>query len=191
MNILAIIPARPGSERIPQKNIQNFGVMLMIFWSIAAAQESKFLTNRRVYRFRRNRCNSTNIRRNNSIHTPERIIRRYDSYCSCLFYAVNWFMQKGTFPKFVYCIYPTASLIQVVHLARGFELLQKTNAPSTVSVTTFAFPILRPFKILPDGTASYNWPKHELSRSQDLPEFYPDAGQFYWLRASKLIAKNG
>ena len=33
------------------------------------------------------------------------------------------------------------------------------------------------------------WPEYELTRSQDLPEFYHDAGQFYWLNC-KLFLDN-
>ena len=31
------------------------------------------------------------------------------------------------------------------------------------------------------------WPEHELTRSQDLPEAYHDAGQFYWGRGASLF----
>ena len=39
MNI-AIIPARGGSKRIPEKNIRNFRGKPMIAWSIEAALQS-------------------------------------------------------------------------------------------------------------------------------------------------------
>lgn len=45
MNIIAIIPARGGSKRIPQKNIRPFMGLPMIAWTIRAALESgKFKT---------------------------------------------------------------------------------------------------------------------------------------------------
>ena len=31
------------------------------------------------------------------------------------------------------------------------------------------------------------WPEHECSRSNDLPEAYCDAGQFYWLDAQLFL----
>jgi YrbI family 3-deoxy-D-manno-octulosonate 8-phosphate phosphatase len=42
--ILAIIPARGGSKGIPRKNIRNFAGYPLIAWSIAAAQQSEFVT---------------------------------------------------------------------------------------------------------------------------------------------------
>lgn len=45
MNIIAIIPARGGSKRIPKKNIRSFMGLPMIAWTIHAAIESgKFKT---------------------------------------------------------------------------------------------------------------------------------------------------
>ncbi|MDC1381649.1 acylneuraminate cytidylyltransferase family protein, partial [Octadecabacter sp.] len=38
--ILAVIPARGGSKRIPRKNIKLFGGKPMIEWSIQAAHDS-------------------------------------------------------------------------------------------------------------------------------------------------------
>ena len=38
--IVAIIPARGGSKRIPRKNIKNFNGRPIISWSIIAAQNS-------------------------------------------------------------------------------------------------------------------------------------------------------
>jgi N-acylneuraminate cytidylyltransferase len=42
--ILAIIPARGGSKGIPRKNIRSFVGWPLIAWSIAAAQQSKYVT---------------------------------------------------------------------------------------------------------------------------------------------------
>jgi N-acylneuraminate cytidylyltransferase len=56
-----------------------------------------------------------------------------------------------------------------------------------MSVTTFPYPILRARKILADGTLAYMWPEHAKTRSQDLPEAYHDAGQFYWYRIDAYL----
>ncbi len=41
--ILAIIPARKGSKRIPKKNLRKFNGKPLIYWSIKAAVESKYI----------------------------------------------------------------------------------------------------------------------------------------------------
>jgi N-acylneuraminate cytidylyltransferase len=35
------------------------------------------------------------------------------------------------------------------------------------------------------------WPEHELTRSQDLPEAWHDAGQFYWGRPDSFLNRRG
>lgn len=44
MNILAVIPARSGSKRVPNKNIRDFHGKPLIAWAIEASQKSKFIT---------------------------------------------------------------------------------------------------------------------------------------------------
>lgn len=44
-NITAVIPARGGSKRIPQKNIVPIGGKPMIAWTIEAALKSKYINN--------------------------------------------------------------------------------------------------------------------------------------------------
>lgn len=44
MKLLALIPARGGSKRVPGKNIKPLGGMPLIAWTIKAAQESRVCT---------------------------------------------------------------------------------------------------------------------------------------------------
>lgn len=43
MKIVAVIPARSGSKRIPNKNIKMYANMPLIYWSISLALQSKFI----------------------------------------------------------------------------------------------------------------------------------------------------
>ena len=43
MSSIALIPARGGSKGIPRKNIKLFNSKPLIFWTIKAAIESKFV----------------------------------------------------------------------------------------------------------------------------------------------------
>jgi|TARA_Y100000310_G_C20599690_1_gene772354 CMP-N-acetylneuraminic acid synthetase len=43
MKTVAIIPARGGSKRLPRKNIYNIWGQPMIYWSIKAAKESRYI----------------------------------------------------------------------------------------------------------------------------------------------------
>jgi CMP-N,N'-diacetyllegionaminic acid synthase len=43
MKILAIVPARGGSKGLPQKNIKDFNGKPLIYWTIKAAKDSKYI----------------------------------------------------------------------------------------------------------------------------------------------------
>lgn len=43
LSVLALIPARAGSKRLPAKNVRPFGGAPMIAWSVRAARESVFV----------------------------------------------------------------------------------------------------------------------------------------------------
>jgi CMP-N-acetylneuraminic acid synthetase len=84
------------------------------------------------------------------------------------------------------CIYPTAPFLLPEYLKQGLEELQNHNAPAAISVTTFDFSILHGFKRCQDDSLAFIWPEYEYTRSQDLPEFFHDAGQFYWVNVQKF-----
>ena len=64
----------------------------------------------------------------------------------------------------------------------------RTGAYSYVfSATPFPAPVQRGFT-LAEGRPSMLFPETFGTRSQDLPEVYHDAGQFYWARPETWIA---
>lgn len=44
MNVIAVIPARGGSKRVPRKNIREVGGRPLLAWSIQAAKEAKSIS---------------------------------------------------------------------------------------------------------------------------------------------------
>jgi len=96
-------------------------------------------------------------------------------------HAINWYEANVAGVDLVCCLYATSPFVRAEFLREGREVLKRhADAEFAFSVTTFAYPIFRSLKVLDDGTLAMFWPEHELSRSQDLPEAWHDAGQFYW-----------
>lgn len=61
-----------------------------------------------------------------------------------------------------------------------------------IAVTNFASPIYRSFIEHPEGGAEMLFPEHFLTRSQDLPIAFHDAGQFCWgLPSAWIEGKRG
>jgi pseudaminic acid cytidylyltransferase len=66
-------------------------------------------------------------------------------------------------------------------------LREKPNAEFVFSVTSYAFPIFRALQIADSGRVTMFQPENELKRSQDFPEAWHDAGQFYWGRKNAFL----
>ena len=104
-----------------------------------------------------------------------------------LLHALEFFHRNGWEVDYICCIYPTAVFLEPSYLSDGYTLMVEHQAHTVFSVTSYAFPIFRALKINEKGQVEMFWPEHELTRSQDLPEAYHDAGQFYWLDAGKFL----
>ncbi|WP_415719295.1 pseudaminic acid cytidylyltransferase [Maridesulfovibrio sp.] len=186
MNI-AIIPARGGSKRIKNKNIKEFAGKPIIYYSIAAALESGLFdkvivsTDSDSIATVAEECGATV-----PFRRPEELSDDHTPTAPVLLHAIEWAIDKGMDVQNGCCIYPTAPFVRYTDLQKGLELLQKNNAHSTFSVTSFPFPIQRALKINDRGYTEMFWPEHENTRSQDLPEAYHDAGQFYWVNCAKF-----
>lgn len=90
------------------------------------------------------------------------------------------------------CIYATAPFVTASALRKGQQLLESDHdLDFAFSVTSFPFPIQRAIRINSTQRVEMLEPEHELTRSQDLPDTYHDAGQFYWFRPQALSTRKG
>lgn len=180
MNI-AVIPARGGSKRIPKKNIRPFCGKPIIAYSIEAAQKTGLFEHIIV---------STDSEKiaDTAKHygaevpfvRPQKLADDFTGTDEVTLHALQWAQEHLGTADYVCCLYATAPFVQPYYLAEGLSLLQKKDAISSFSVTSFPFPIFRALKINEKGRSEMFWPEHKNTRSQDLPVAYHDAGQFYW-----------
>lgn len=189
MSIVAIIPARGGSKRIPNKNIKTFAGQPIISYSIKAAQKTNLFDRIIVSTdsegiaevAKKYGAEAPFIR-------PSELSDDFTGTAPVLLHALNWLIDHGYASDYFCCIYATAPFVQPEFIRRGFDLLKKKEATTTFSVTTFPYPIFRALKIGYNGRVEMFWPEHENSRSNDLPEAYHDAGQFYWGNANRFLS---
>jgi N-acylneuraminate cytidylyltransferase len=93
-------------------------------------------------------------------------------------------------PAFDYacCVYATAPLLQARYLHQGLELLeQHPDRSFAFSVCSFGFPVQRALTLDGQGALTALYPEFRNTRSQDLPEAFQDAGQFYWGRSEAWL----
>ncbi|TAK99867.1 MAG: pseudaminic acid cytidylyltransferase [Rhodospirillaceae bacterium] len=186
---VAIIPARGGSKRIPNKNVKLFAGQPMISYPIRAALASG-LFDRIVVSTDSDTIAEAAIAAGAEVpfRRPVELADDHTATAPVLVHALRWLEEAGTPAINACCIYATAPLVRPDDINRGFKILKDSNAATAFTVTSFAFPIFRALRITDDGILTMQWPEHRTTRSQDLPEAYHDAGQFYWLNVARFLA---
>ena len=186
---VAIIPARGGSKRIPNKNICDFLGRPIIAYPIDTCIKSNLFDRvivstdspqiadvAREFKaevpFLRTLENASDTA--TTVAVVLEVIARYkEKFASC--------------PEFVCCIYPTAVFVTQALLKESLALLRADpQLDAVVPMVPHPHAIERAFQIK-EGRASMINPAHMHTRSQDLRESYYDPGQFYMLRVSSLL----
>lgn len=183
---LAIIPARGGSKRIPRKNVREFNGKPIIAWSVAAALGCKSFDcvivstdDDEIASIAEDLGAEVPFRR------PAELSDDHATTIPVIRHSVDWWEENQGPLDAVCCIYPTAPFVLAADLERGLEVLQGDESLDfAFSVTSFPFPIFRAVKLDENQRVSMFWPENELTRSQDLPEAWHDAGQFYLGRST-------
>ena len=188
IKILAIIPARGGSKRIPRKNIKNFAGQPIIKYSIDAAKESAIFDEIMV---------STDDKEVSEIsksfgaevpffRSPENSNDTAGT-APVILEVLEEYKKLGREFDYVCCIYPTAVFVTGERLQKAKQILIDSNADSVVPVMRFGYPIQRALKIKKDGKVEMFWPENYSARSQDLEPAYHDCGQFYFFKVSSFL----
>lgn len=185
---LAVIPARGGSKRIPRKNIKPFGGLPMIAWSIRAALQSHCFDRIIVS------TDDAEIAEVAQAHgaevpfmRPHELSDDYTGTIPVIAHAIAWQSNDSEPAKDVCCIYATAPFVKSADLQRGLQILLSTGAEYAFSVASYPFPIQRAVRITSNQRLEMFQPEHFGARSQDLPEAWHDAGQFYWGKAQAWL----
>lgn len=186
---VAIIPARGGSKRIPGKNIRRFSGRPIIQFAIECARDSGLFEAVIV---------STDSNEIAEIAEkagalvpfirPDELSNDHASTEEVLAHAINCLGGAVTY-DYACCIYATTPFLRIEDLRKGLETLQTTDAHTVLSVSSFAAPILRSFSMDEEQRLTMNWPDHRITRTQDLPEAFHDAGQFYWVNVLKFLSE--
>lgn len=187
---LAVIPARGGSKRIPRKNIKPFGGKPMIVWSIETAMQSGCFDRIIVST---DDTEIADVARSHGAEVPfmrpPELSDDHTGTIPVIAHAIQWQNENGPLATEVCCIYATAPFVQAEDLQRGLTILFSSGADYAFSVTKYAFPIQRAFRITPNQRVDMFQSDHFNKRSQDLEEAWHDAGQFYWGKAQAWLAQ--
>lgn len=179
---VAIITARGGSKRILGKNIKDFCGKPIMAYAIAAALDSRLFDEVMVS------TDSPEIAEIAKAHGASVPFMRspsasddYATTADVLHEVLSAYAEREKSFDFMCCLYPTAPFVTAEKLRVAHTAFMESGADMLEPVVAFSYPPQRSFSI-EAGLLAYNYPEHVRTRSQDLPTWYHDAGQFYFYR---------
>jgi len=186
MRNLAIIPARSGSKRIPNKNIKDFLGKPIISYTIKSAVSSNIFDEVMVSTDDKNIADISEqygavVPFYRSKETSNDFAIIADVVTEVL---TNYKMQGKTFDN-ICILFATAPLITVARITESYKMLINDGFDSVFPVLKFSYPIQRALKI-ENKKLSFIEPENYEKRSQDLMPTYHDSGQFYWIKTSEF-----
>lgn len=180
--MIAIIPARGGSKRIPRKNIRPFAGKPMIAYAIEAAQRSGAFDHVVVS------TDDDEIAAIAAEYGAELPFRRPPELADditptvpVIQHAIRACAAAGIAATHVCCIYPGVPMIAAADLMTARDMLLAAGGLGyAFPVAAFPSAIQRALRRGQDNRVGAFAPAHMLTRTQDLEPAYFDAGQFYW-----------
>lgn len=187
-NVLVVIPARGGSQRIPNKNVKEIFGQPMIYWPLMELRKIFLKDNVLIS------TDSTLIKdyveqKGLSVPfmRPKSLSNNFTGTVPVVQHALKWYETNVKKVDFVLTVYPTAVLLNEDDIRGAITTLaEDEECDSVMSATSFSFPIQRAVHEDQSGYAVMFYPEHYLTRSQDLMEAKHDAGQFYFSRAESV-----
>jgi pseudaminic acid cytidylyltransferase len=184
---LCIIPARGGSKRIPRKNIRAFLGTPIIAFSIKAAQDSGLFDEVMVS------TDDAEIAQMAQFYGASVPFARssqtandHATTAAVLTEVLTAYDTTGhTFDR-ACCLYATAPLVTPDRLREALDKLESGGFDTVFPVVRYSFPVQRAVTFQNDRLA-WLQPEHALTRSQDLPPVFHDAGQFYWFNVPRFL----
>ena len=190
MNI-AIIPARGGSRRIPQKNIKHFAGQPIIAYPIKAALTSGCFDhvmvstdNEQIARIARDYGASTPFYRTSG--TANDVASLHDVVLETLtgLSNLNHVIEQ------VAVILPTTPMLNVNTIKNVMRFVDHPEYDSAITVTEYAVSPQRALSLSPDGTIIKHHNVQPGIRSQEQPKYLHDAGQMYAFHAADVSQRN-
>lgn len=181
--ILAVIPARGGSKRLPRKNILNFAGKPLLAWTIDAALNSRYLSRVIVST---DDIEIANVAKHNGAEVPFLRTKTLSSdKATTVEVVLDLLEQIPETYTHVGVFQPTSPLRNSQHINESIEQLSDANG--IVSVTKVDHPV-EWSNTLQTGNRIDGFIKEELKnkRSQDLPVRYRLNGAIYVCKCEVL-----
>jgi len=190
--LLAIIPARGNSKRLPGKNTKNLLGKPLISWTINAALKSKYIDRVVVST---DDDEIANISRLNGVDTPfkrpKSLARDDSTSIDVVIHTLNELKANGEEYDYVILLQPTSPYRDSSHIDGAVDTLISKNANAIVSTTKSKHNPLWVNTIPKSGDmVGFLSKEYQNKRSQDMPVYFQLNGAIYLCKVEDLIKEN-
>jgi len=189
MKILALITARGGSKRIPNKNIKNLCGKPLIEWSLSSLKGLDNICDILV---------STDSELIAELSTkagamvpwlrPKHLAEDSSSSVDVSIHALNWYQKHHGSIDGLLLIQPTSPFRTKESINKGIELFKNNDTKSVIGFSPAKDHPLWCFELNDGLMRKYISNGEEHLRSQDLPPAYVTNGAFYLITPKNLIS---
>jgi CMP-N,N'-diacetyllegionaminic acid synthase len=192
LKILAIVPARKGSKRLPDKNILDLAGKPLIAWTIEAALGSVYIDHTIVS------TDSDDIARISIEYgaevpflRPVYLANDTASSTDVILHAINYYESNGISFDIIVLLQPTSPLRSNCDIDKAIEEITKKNN-AIISVCETDHPPLWA-NTLPGDLSMKNFIHPDIKdlRSQDFPKYYRINGAIYISYINYFKLNNG
>jgi len=185
--ILAIVPARGGSKRLPRKNLLSLAGKPLILWSLEAGIKSKYIDKLVVTS---DDPETIKVSRKLDIQTivrPKELATDEASTFSAIKHVVENIDEVF---DLIVLLQPTSPLRNEIHIDKALEFLDQKKADAVISVCEMSHSPLWA-NTLPEDKSMVGFLKKEIKgkRSQNLPKFFILNGAIYICRKDRYLGE--
>jgi CMP-N-acetylneuraminic acid synthetase len=179
-NILAVIPARGKSKRIPRKNLTLLGEKPLICYTIEAALGAGLVKNVVVT------TDDLEIAETSKLYgaqvqypRPEELSGDTSSSLDVLKHSVAFFEAGGSHPDIIVLLQPTSPFRTARHIDEAIKLLLETNADTVTAVRKVIEHPYYLWKTKGETIVPLYTYDHQTMGRNKLPSFYIENGSIY------------
>ncbi len=189
LSILAIIPARGGSKRVPGKNIRKLAGKPLIAYTIEQAFASKYI-NRVVVSTEDKKIGEVAARyQAEVIKRPEKLARDDTPSLEVLQHTLRHLEEtEGYLPELVVLLQPTSPLRLADDIDSAIEKLLKADCDSVVSVCEVGCPLHWMYTLVGDRLRPIT--NSRIKKQQDTEKVYRLNGAVYVTSVGVIMRQN-
>ncbi|ESP95108.1 cytidylyltransferase domain-containing protein [Pseudoalteromonas luteoviolacea] len=180
LKILAIVPARAGSKRLPKKNVRKLNGTPLVGYTLNAATASKYISHTiatsdcpEVLAIAKEYPNTTALLR------PDELASDTATSIDVVKHAIDYAQEQGIEFDTICLLQPTSPLRDSEDIDNAIELFIAKNAKGVVSMTECSHSPLWATPLETEGQFKQFLSTLTGTRSQDLPKYYQLNGAIY------------